>query len=221
MEPGQEPSSSGEGAADEEQVSAAMAPATAADSARASSDPAPAAPGVELSQEARGFLEPLPYFQAALLPVSEAWPLRRLYAGRSPGTFYTVEVLAPEGEKRSSTSSSVDPRSSSFGRIEAHRVNTEVFVARCQGRPVPELSLIPLDAGELKDAAHLAEAGIGRVVGSSPGWAAALPISPPTSLPDRDSPEEYAAWCSELEQRCRAAAVRAGPMSQAFSQRAG
>jgi len=158
-------------------------------------------------------------------------------APRASGTFYTIEVLGFEGSAASCASTSEPggmPSRGAGADARRHRTplppsarrpsaaeracrNVAVVAARCAGRPVGELALIPLDASELADRAQLAATGIPMIPIESSGTVTAQPspaVSPPDSsrslsVPDRDAPEEYAAWCSEIQRCCREASATA------------
>ncbi|CAE8612025.1 unnamed protein product [Polarella glacialis] len=146
---------------------------------------------------------------------------------RAPGTFYTVEVLgveeassAPNGSDwRSGLSVQVCGRGAGEPRrgggqnrnsdVDSWARNTAVVAARCQGRPGAELALIPLSASEMAELSLLVKGGLpGREAGAwlSASPAGSSPPSAPSSLPDRDAPEEYAAWCKEAHRQCKGAA---------------
>lgn len=121
---------------------------------------------------------------------------------RAPGTFYTIEVLcadpaaSPDDQALGSEVSKVRPHRA------GQRVNETVIAARCAGRPVGELALIPYEAYEREDWKQLCAGGIPVVPQSSEASnvcsTSQLSSSRSTSVPDRDCHEEYLTWCFEL-----------------------
>lgn len=153
---------------------------------------------------------------------SSRWSLRVLSAGvgnRAPGTFYTIEVLCEDsdGATQEEPRLACDGTTTSEAAGRASRQNAAVVSARCRGWPVAELSLIPYNEFELAEAARLAEGGIARVAAASaycgqgqcpsPGETSRS-SSTPRSLPDRDAPETYLAWCMDMQRRHSQASLR-------------
>jgi len=152
-----------------------------------------------------------------ILIKSGDWSVQRLSSACCPpGTFYTVEVLGHEPDLPNCSF-----ESGHLGSIDGHYANQvrnrrcsrcrnpAVTAARCRGYPVAELSLIPLDAIEVAEAAQLAQDGITLVAAADiaimdMGLSPRQPQSTSSSsLPDRDAAEEYLAWCSEAQQQYR------------------
>eukprot|EP00931_Biecheleriopsis_adriatica_P050604 TRINITY_DN29312_c0_g1_i1.p1 TRINITY_DN29312_c0_g1~~TRINITY_DN29312_c0_g1_i1.p1 ORF type:complete len:919 (-),score=201.15 TRINITY_DN29312_c0_g1_i1:93-2801(-) len=140
---------------------------------------------------------------ARLASLGGDWSVRRLpISARAPGSFYTVEVFCQEESPSPSVS-----LTSGCGSMHCQQHgcrNRAVVAGRCQGWPAAELSLIPLSATELAELSLLAQGGLSarHQFASSPSPSGSTPGSAPSSLPDRDAPEEYAAWCAEASRRC-------------------
>lgn len=145
-----------------------------------------------------------------------AWQVHRLSRIGTAGTFYTVEVLGLEGRSSGAGREPVrsGPYAESSGPIGRDPLrsgpNAEVLLSRCRGWPSAEVSLIPQNFEEIADADRLVEGGISRVSCDCQGGSSGT-TSPPESVPDRDALEEYAAWCCEVQQRCREASQRKPP----------
>eukprot|EP00929_Paragymnodinium_shiwhaense_P013180 TRINITY_DN121037_c0_g1_i1.p1 TRINITY_DN121037_c0_g1~~TRINITY_DN121037_c0_g1_i1.p1 ORF type:complete len:1164 (+),score=237.91 TRINITY_DN121037_c0_g1_i1:132-3623(+) len=162
--------------------------------------------------------------------VNHGWSLKHMPAARSkpcrrsPGTFYSVEVLGAEPGPPSEHGCRSDASASSWSEATGGgqvQQSSAIVAARCKGWPVSALTLIPYDDAELADAARLVQGGIALVTafGASGGdWdnsevrtpsPTSRTSSSPRSLPDRDAPEMYKAWCLELQRRyCAAAEAR-------------
>lgn len=144
------------------------------------------------------------------LPAPPGWQSRQLPSLDVRGTCFTVEVLCPGSD---------DSSSPARGVVGGQRRNAAVVAARCRGWSAQSLSQIPLDHVELVDSVRLAYGGISSDVvageGGDDGSAIASPRPPASpissgsacSLPDRDSPEEFIAWCAEEHRRCRRVAA--------------
>eukprot|EP00927_Polykrikos_kofoidii_P044447 TRINITY_DN38409_c0_g1_i1.p1 TRINITY_DN38409_c0_g1~~TRINITY_DN38409_c0_g1_i1.p1 ORF type:complete len:980 (+),score=104.84 TRINITY_DN38409_c0_g1_i1:84-3023(+) len=138
------------------------------------------------------------------------WSLQPLSNGvrnRAYGTFYSIEVLCEDHEQEDFWLAQDCSATETTGEARPH--NAAVITARCRGRPVTELSLIPYSEAELAEAARLAEGGIALVAAAGPhgeqaGGCPSTSVSPrccstPRSLPDRDTRETYLAWCDDMQ----------------------
>lgn len=145
-------------------------------------------------------------------PCEGGWQLHKYPAAvvsdKPPGTFYTIEVLCPDPPRQETGGVSEREAFRACVESDARGVvrNEAVVHARCRGWGMAQLSLIPLSALELEEQTQLVQGGIPRFAYADPAAEPAERPCPPlstTPLPDRDAPEEYAAWYTEVQDLCR------------------